>query len=119
MSEDAVVRAVQARPGATLDDFDRVCRHLATIHPSKYSKLVAGIPLVGLTGVHQLTAQDVALRLVVLIDRLYDQDVPVAASGESVGQIFAPEMLKGGYRKKYFRALSRLAALADLANDQA
>jgi cell division protein ZapE len=118
-SEDAVVRAVQARPGATLDDFDRVCRHLATIHPSKYSKLVAGIPLVGLTGVHQLTAQDVALRLVVLIDRLYDQDVPVAASGESVGEIFAPEMLKGGYRKKYFRALSRLAALADLANDQA
>ena len=64
---------------------------------------------------HELTSQDVALRLVVLVDRLYDNDVPVAASGESLGSIFAPEMLKGGYRKKYFRSLSRLAALADLA----
>jgi cell division protein ZapE len=71
--------------------------------------------LVGWTDVHQLDAQDVALRLVVLVDRLYDQDVPVAASGESLGHIFSPEMLKGGYRKKYFRALSRLAALANLA----
>jgi cell division protein ZapE len=66
--------------------------------------------------VHQLDAQDVALRLVVLIDRLYDRDVPVAASGESLGRIFSDEMLRGGYRKKYFRALSRLAALANMAD---
>jgi cell division protein ZapE len=112
--ESEVVSAA-ATPGATLDDFDTLCRHLATIHPSRYAKLVSGIPLVGWTDVHQLDAQDVALRLVVLVDRLYDQDVPVAASGESLGHIFSPEMLKGGYRKKYFRALSRLAALANLA----
>ncbi len=115
MSPAAVTAAVAAQPGATLDDFDRVCRHLARVHPSKYARLVAGIPLVGWTDVHQLTQQDVALRLVVLVDRLYDNDVPVAAAGESLGQVFSPEMLKGGYRKKYFRALSRLAALADLA----
>lgn len=117
--ESAVSDATQVVPGATLDDFDALCRHLATIHPSKYSKLVAGVPLVGWTGVHQLSQQDVALRLVVLVDRLYDQDVPVAASGWSLGKVFAPEMLKGGYRKKYFRALSRLAALADLAAERA
>ena len=114
-TEDEVVAAAST-PGAALDDFDRMCRHLATIHPSRYAKLVEGIPLVGWTGVHQLDAQDVALRLVVLIDRLYDRDVPVAASGESLGRIFSDEMLRGGYRKKYFRALSRLAALANMAD---
>ena len=115
MTEEEVAALVESTPGATLDDFNAVCDHLARVHPSKYARLVQGIPLVGLTGVHELTSQDVALRLVVLVDRLYDNDVPVAASGESLGSIFAPEMLKGGYRKKYFRSLSRLAALADLA----
>jgi cell division protein ZapE len=120
MSEADVVAAVQRSPDATLDDFEAVCRHLARVHPSRYAPLVAGIPLVGWTGVRQLREQDVALRLVVLVDRLYDQDVPVAAAGDSLGSIFSDDMLKGGYRKKYFRALSRLAALADLAGtDQA
>ncbi len=110
-----VVAAVERTAGATLDDFDALCDHLSGVHPSKYARLVHGIPLVGLLGVHPLPDQDVALRLVVLVDRLYDQDVPVAAAGESLGELFSPEMLRGGYRKKYFRALSRLSALAELA----
>ncbi|HUV49225.1 MAG TPA: cell division protein ZapE, partial [Actinomycetes bacterium] len=32
-------------------------------------------------------------------------------SGSSLDQVFAPDMLAGGYRKKYWRALSRLLAL--------
>ncbi len=112
--EEAVIAAT-ARPGATLDAFDDVIAHLARVHPSNYAQLVSGIPLVGWTGVRQLTDQNEALRLVVLVDRLYDNDIPVVASGESVGHVFTPDMLKGGYRKKYFRALSRLAALAELA----
>ena len=115
---DDVAAMAAATPGATLDRFDAVCEHLSRVHPSKYARLVEGVPLVGLTGVHRLTSQDVALRLVVLVDRLYDNDVPVAAAGESLGAIFGPEMLKGGYRKKYFRALSRLAALAELVGDR-
>lgn len=115
LSEQEVTDLVASRPGAALDDFEAVCRHLSKVHPSRYAQLVAGVPLVGWTGVRQLRHQDVALRFVVLVDRLYDQDVPVAAAGESLSAVFAPEMLKGGYRKKYYRALSRLAALADLA----
>jgi cell division protein ZapE len=56
--------------------------------------------------------QSVALRIVVLADRLYDRDIPVRASGVPMDQLFAPEMLAGGYRKKYLRAISRLSALA-------
>ena len=56
--------------------------------------------------------QAVALRHVVLADRLYDRDLPVVASGRTFDQLFAPELLEGGYRKKYYRAVSRLVALA-------
>ena len=50
--------------------------------------------------------------MVVLADRLYDRDVPVVASGVPLDQLFAPDLLTGGYRKKYMRAISRLISLA-------
>ncbi|WP_020014583.1 cell division protein ZapE [Promicromonospora sukumoe] len=110
----AEVAAAAARPGATLDAFDDLLEHLATVHPSRYGALLDGVSVVALTGVHPVTAQAVALRLVVLVDRLYDRDVPVllAGSGDTRG-LFTEEMLAGGYRKKYYRALSRLGALAE------
>jgi cell division protein ZapE len=98
---------------ATLDDFAALVAHLATVHPSRYGALLDGVALVGLTGVGPVPDQDVALRLVVLVDRLYDRDVPVLLGGAGEGVLFSPEMLAGGYRKKYFRALSRLGALAE------
>jgi cell division protein ZapE len=57
-----------------------------------------------------------ALRTVVFIDRLYDRDIPVFASGVNLERLFSEEMLRGGYRKKYRRALSRVIALAHSAS---
>ena len=34
------------------------------------------------------------------------------ASGVPLDEVFSAEMLRGGYRKKYYRAISRLVALA-------
>jgi cell division protein ZapE len=34
------------------------------------------------------------------------------ASGAPLDHVFTAEMLRGGYRKKYYRAISRLVALA-------
>jgi cell division protein ZapE len=82
------------------------------VHPSRYGALCDGVEAVCLRGVHPVTDQATALRLVVLADRLYDREVPVLASGEPFDRLFTPEMLAGGYRKKYFRAISRLTALA-------
>jgi cell division protein ZapE len=62
--------------------------------------------------VRPLHDQAVALRFVVLVDRLYDRDVAVVAGGAPLDTVFSKEMLSGGYRKKYFRALSRLVTLA-------
>jgi cell division protein ZapE len=112
LTDDEVrVRAAQT-PGSTLDDFDALCDHLATMHPSRYLTLIEGVRAVFLTGVHPVDDQNVALRLVALTDRLYDAGIPVVASGAKLDAIFSEEMLAGGFRKKYLRATSRLIALS-------
>jgi len=110
--DQAVVELATTSNGATLDDFDDLLAHLARIHPSRYGALLDGVGLVCLRGVHTVTDQAVALRLVVLADRLYDRSIPVAASGVPLDEVFSEQMRRGGYRKKYYRATSRLMALA-------
>jgi cell division protein ZapE len=115
LTDDEVRVRASAVDGASLDRFDALLDHLGTLHPSRYGALVDGVPLVGLLGVRQVPDQATALRVVVLADRLYDRDVPVAASGVPLDRLFSEEMLRGGYRKKYLRAVSRLTALARAA----
>jgi cell division protein ZapE len=114
VADDVVRRTIDTadRSGATVDAFDDLTEELAAVHPSRYGALIDGVGAVGLTGVRPLDDQNVALRLVVLIDRLYDRKVPVIASGVPLGELFTPELLRGGYRKKYLRAISRITALA-------
>lgn len=111
LTDDEVAVRAERTPKSTLDDFDALCAHLATMHPSRYLTLIEGVTAVYLTGVHKLDDQNVALRLVALTDRLYDAGIPVVASGAKLDTIFSEEMLAGGYRKKYLRATSRLLAL--------
>ena len=101
----------------TVDDFDAVLRHLATVHPSRYVKLLDGLSGVGLRGVHVLQDQTDALRFVAAVDRLYDGQVRVFATGVPLDQVFGDDMLAGGYRKKYLRAVSRLIALTSGAGE--
>jgi cell division protein ZapE len=103
------------RPNASCDHFVDLHRHLAELHPSKYGALLDGIETIGITDVRPLTDENVALRLVVLADRMYDRNLPLLAGGVPLDQLFSADMLKGGYRKKYLRALSRLIALARAA----
>ncbi|MGD9620334.1 MAG: cell division protein ZapE [Mycolicibacterium sp.] len=110
-SDAEVTDRAREIPGATLDDFDDLCSHLATMHPSRYLSLIEGVTAVFITGAHRIDDQSVALRLVSLTDRLYDAGIPVIASGAAVDTLFSDEMLQGGFRKKYLRATSRLLAL--------
>ena len=114
LSDEDVIARADRTPGATLDEFDALCAHLATMHPSRYLTLIEGVSAVHITGVHALDDQAVALRLVSLTDRLYDAGIPVVASGAKLNTIFSEEMLAGGYRKKYLRATSRLLALSQM-----
>lgn len=121
-SDDQVVRRLEELESSSSDVdpqslilvswFD-LFDQLASLHPSKYGALVERISLLGLVGVRPLRDQVQALRFVTFVDRLYDRSIPVVNSGVRLDQVFSDEMLKGGYRKKYFRCLSRLAALAE------
>ncbi|MFC0675411.1 cell division protein ZapE [Brachybacterium hainanense] len=112
LDEQTVRAHAQADPGATLDDFEELLAHLTRVHPSRYGAMIDGIDSVHLTGVRTVGHHHDALRLVVLIDRLYDREVPVLASGEDLARLYTPELLASGYRKKYFRSLSRIGSLA-------
>jgi cell division protein ZapE len=108
---ETALAAAAATGAVAADDFDALLKHLSTVHPSRYVKLVDGLEAIGLHGVHVLTDQSDALRFVALVDRLYDAQVTIIATGTPLDSVFGDEMLAGGYRKKYLRAVSRLIAL--------
>jgi cell division protein ZapE len=112
----AVADHAAGQEGATLDELEELLGHLIAVHPSRYGALIDGVVTAHLTGVQVLTRHNDALRFVVLIDRLYDREVPMllaAADGtDRIEELFTPELLRSGYRKKYYRALSRIASLA-------
>ncbi|WP_435858826.1 cell division protein ZapE [Streptomyces varsoviensis] len=110
--DETVTKVAYRTECASLDDFPSLLDHLSQVHPSRYGAMCDGVRAVCLTGVEPVPDQSTALRLVVLADRLYDREVPVLVSGKPFEELFSEEMLKGGYRKKYFRAISRLTALA-------
>jgi cell division protein ZapE len=112
-SDALVEKAADERTDASCDHFVDLYHHLAELHPSKYGALLDGVRTVGILDLRELTDENVALRLVVLADRLYDRDIPVITSGVALDRMFSADMLKGGYRKKYLRALSRLISLAN------
>ncbi|WP_404285567.1 cell division protein ZapE [Glutamicibacter arilaitensis] len=114
--EDGAIEdfAAERYAGKTLavDDFADLVAHLHKVHPSRYRQLLAETDALVLHNVDTITDQSIALRFVVLADRLYDKDVPIIASGKPFSELFTPEMMSGGYQKKYYRAVSRLTALA-------
>ncbi len=103
---------VGALAGVVADDtFSAVIGHLATIHPSRFVGLVEGFDYVAWRDVVQLHDQAQALRLVALVDRLYDAQVGIINTGIPLDEVFDATMLGGGYRKKYLRATSRMISL--------
>ena len=92
-----------------IDDFEALIDHLSRVHPSRYRQFIDGLDAIAWRNVTTITQQAVALRFVVLADRLYDKDLPIIVPFD---RVFTEEMMTGGYQKKYFRAVSRLTALA-------
>lgn len=117
LSREDLERAAQ-RPGSSYDGFEALLEHLARLHPSRYGALLDGLSAVCLDRVVPVVDQNAALRLVVLVDRIYDRDLPVLISGVPLEELFPPELLCGGFRKKYQRCLSRLTALVRQGADR-
>lgn len=114
LDDQAFDAAIEGFDGhLAVDDFDALVTHLRTVHPSRFVGLVDGLDAVAIRGVHELADQSDALRLVALVDRLYDAQVKIIGSGIPIDEVFREDMLSGGYRKKYLRAKSRMIALAN------
>lgn len=107
---EAEIADAAARGLVSDDAFDGLVAHLAHVHPSRYIRLIEGLSAIGLRDVRPFDDQSAALRFVAFIDRVYDAQLPVRATGTSLDLVFPDEMLAGGYRKKYLRAISRLVA---------
>ena len=91
-------------------------KHLA--RRCKYKALVDGVSLVCIDRVHPAPDQTVALRIVVLADRLYDADIPVTVADSKLDEIFTGEMIRQRLPQKYLRATSRLLALSRFAESK-
>src|SRR5699024_7968291 len=105
-----IAAAARTVEGGTLDDFTALLGHLRQVHPSRYGQLIDGVTFVRHTGGQEIDNDAVALRLVVLSDRLYDRSIPTRLD-IPVQELFTPRLREGAYKKKYLRAMSRLAAL--------
>ncbi|MGN7188121.1 cell division protein ZapE [Microbacterium enclense] len=114
LSDDEYRREMDAASGggvASDDAFSDLVGHLARVHPSRFIRLIDDVTTIGLRDVQVLHDQSAALRLVAFVDRAYDAQIPMRATGVPLSSVFSDEMLAGGYRKKYLRAVSRMVAL--------
>ena len=106
---DALVRT--ASGNVTDDRFGPLLTHLRHVHPVQYGPLLDGIDTVVVRGLAPLPDQAPALAWVALVDELYDAELTFGATGCDVADLFDPAFRHGGYRKKYGRCESRLAAM--------
>ncbi|CAB4639916.1 unannotated protein [freshwater metagenome] len=103
--------STKSKASTAVDEFSDLLKHLSTIHPSGYGKMLAGVSHLALRDVRKLENQVDALRFVAFVDRAYESQLSMTGSGLALTDVFSQEYLSGGYRKKYLRAVSRLGAM--------
>jgi cell division protein ZapE len=92
--------------------FGELTAHLGNLHPIRYKKLLQAVEAVYIADLAPMDDQNIALRFVHFIDKLYDQGIRFRASSDvALPDLFLPEYRDKGYAKKYRRCLSRLHEL--------
>lgn len=113
LSNEALSAWIDSQAGElAVDEFDSLLKHLATLHPSRYVNLLRGISAIAVKNMRVLHDQVEALRWVAFVDRLYENQISLQASGIAATEVFSEDMKHGGYRKKYLRAISRSGSLS-------
>ena len=102
------------RSGFAFVSQESLLRQLSLVHPTRYRQAASRIAGLALAGTAGIDSQDQALRLVALVDRLYNESVPLVFTGAPLPEVFGDAFMRGGFRKKYRRALSRLYEIAAL-----
>jgi cell division protein ZapE len=85
---------------------------LGSVHPVRYRGTLEQIGTLFVHGLRTIEDQGSALRFVHFIDKLYDLEVDLVASGPvRLDDLFDPSYRTSAYQKKYERCLSRLGEL--------
>jgi cell division protein ZapE len=101
--------ASESRPVFSLPQLDGLLVQIPIIRLRTLAKQLQGLTLIG---VDTITDQLAALRLVHLIDRLYEHRVPLRVQAHCpLSEIFAADYRDWAFRKKYQRCMSRLYEL--------
>ena len=106
-------RARQDQSSLALISHRELSRLLLEVHPSRFARLLSGVTALGVTDLAAMPDQNVALRFVHFVDKLYDLGIRAAFTGVSLTRLFDGQYRHGAYAKKYSRALSRLSELLD------
>jgi cell division protein ZapE len=97
-----------------LIDWPGLASEMSAVHPVHYAQIASRLEALFVHDVQRIDDQAVALRLVHLVDKLYDQEVRLVVSTRDdlpLAEIFSAAYRHGGYEKKYRRCLSRLHEL--------
>jgi cell division protein ZapE len=109
--DQASMAAARASAGdaALSADFGALMQGLGEVHPIRYHAIVEATGELLVDGVRPMERLHEGLRWVHFIDKLYDNAVPFAATGQGgLGSLFPAEWLAGPYGKKFSRCLSRM-----------
>jgi cell division protein ZapE len=102
----------RAPPTAVTTGWDELHEALARLHPVRYGAWARSGGAWVVHGARTIPDQQRALRFVHLIDKLYDQRVPLWLEGDlGLDALFDPSYAHGAYAKKHDRCRSRLAEL--------
>lgn len=103
------VTPLPSGPVIDADELDRLLRDIPVV---SLRRLAAGLPALSITGMTPRPDQLCALRLVHLVDRLYDWRVPLRVQADcAIDELFLPGYRELGFAKKYRRCQSRLIEL--------
>ncbi len=109
--------------GAVAAGWGELHAELARLHPVRYGAWGRSAGALVVRGATTIPDQQGALRWVHLVDKLYDQRVPLWLAGDvRLGALFDGAYAQGAYAKKHDRCRSRLAEMlaeADAAADAA
>jgi cell division protein ZapE len=111
LTDEELTRYGQAERTSLLVDFEELLAFLGSIHQSRYAKVAEQFQALLIQNVRQINDQFEGIRLVSFIDRCYEAGVALAFTGASLASLFREDHVQGAYRKKYLRAMSRLAAM--------
>ncbi|WP_291423262.1 cell division protein ZapE [Deinococcus sp.] len=86
-------------------------RHLLEVHPSRFARMLSGIDALAVEDLQAMPDQNMALRFVHFVDKLYDLGLPAAFTGARLSSLYDDGYRSGAFAKKYSRSLSRVSEM--------